>query len=127
MKAILLHESPREDGSLERVMLEHGDHGLALMDDAGTHPLPEGALAAVMRRYGKPLEGALPTGEETLTLGEGARLVRFRHKSIFDVIGKDYIAYEAAGEETLAELATAVTAALSHLAKAYEQASAVEG
>ncbi len=119
--SILLHESPRADGSFERVMLEHGDDGLALKDDAGVHPLPEGALAAVMKRYGKPLESALPRGEEVLTIGEGERLVRFRHKSIFDVIGKDYIAYEATGEETLAELATAVTAALSHLAKAYQK------
>ncbi len=118
---LLLHESPRADGSFERVFLELGDGGLALKDDAGAHPLPEGALAAVMQRYGKPLEGALPKGEETLTLGEGERLVRFRHKSIFDVIGKDYIAYEAEGHETLAELATAITAALSHLAKACEK------
>ena len=121
--ALLLHESPRPDGSFERVMLERGDDGLALKDDVGVHPLPEGALAAVMKRYGKPLEGALPKAEETLAIGVGERLVRFRHKSIFDVIGKDYIAYESPGEETLAELATSVTAALSHLAKAYAQTS----
>ncbi len=102
-------------------MLEQGDAGLALKDDTGVHPLPDGALAAVMKRYGKPLESALPKAEEVLAIGEGERLVRFRHKSIFDVIGKDYIAYEATGEETLAELATAVTAALSHLANAYEK------
>lgn len=103
-------------------MLEHGEDGLALTDDAGAHPLPDGALVAVMRRYGKPLEGALPASEETLAVGDGARLVRFRHKSVFDVIGKDYIAFESPGEETLCELATAVTAALAHLAKAYERA-----
>jgi hypothetical protein len=117
--SLLLHESPRADGSFERVLLEHGDDGLAIKDDAGAHPLPDGALAAVMRRYGKPLEGELPKSEETLSVGDGQRLVRFRHKSMFDVIGKDYIAYESRGEETLCELATAVTAALAHLAKAY--------
>jgi hypothetical protein len=117
---LLLHESPRADGTFERVMLEHDEDGLAIKDDAGAHPLPDGALAAVMRRYGKPLEADLPKSEEVLTIGKGERLIRFRHKSMFDVIGKDYIAYESQGEETLCELATAVTAALAHLAKAYE-------
>jgi hypothetical protein len=119
---LLLHESARADGSLEPVYLTHGEGELALADDAGVHPLPEGALAAIMRRYAKPLEGALPKSDEELALGEGERLVKFRHKSMFDVIGKDYIAYEVAGEETVAELATAVTAALDHLAKAYAKA-----
>jgi hypothetical protein len=105
-------------------MLVIDDDGLALTDDAGTHPLPPGALSAVMRRYGKPLETplVLKGDEATLSLGAGERLVRFRHKSMFDVIGKDYIAYEVEGQETLCELATGVTAALAHLVKAYENA-----
>jgi len=115
---ILLHEVTREDGSLEKIHLVEHDGDLFLVDDAGEHSLPEGALAAVMRRYAKPLEGDLPTPTETLTLASGAKLSRFRYLAVYDVIAHDYIAYESPGNEPVCELATAVTAALSHLARA---------
>jgi len=81
-------------------------------------PLPEGAVAAVMRRFGKPLEaGDPPAAEETLDLGEGCSLVRFRFLRRYDVISRDYLIYRAPGAEPLCEMATAVTAGLDHLAR----------
>ena len=81
-------------------------------------PLPDGALDAVMRRFGKPLEGGqTPPAEETLDLGEGRTLVRFRFLRRYDVIARDYLVFSAPGGEPLCEMATAVTAALHHLAR----------
>jgi hypothetical protein len=113
-----IHEAAREDGSLAEVFLTERDDALVLVDDAGEHPLPDRALAAVMKRYGRELEGALPEGGARLVLRSGAVLVRFRFKGTFDVIARDYIAFAAPGEAPVCELATAVTAALSHLARA---------
>lgn len=81
-------------------------------------PLPEGAIAAVMKRFGKPLEAeGAPPPEETLELGEGRTLVRFRFLRRYDVIARDYLVYHAPGSEPLCEMATAVTAALDHLGR----------
>ncbi len=92
---------------------------LALVISGVRHPLPEGALPAVMRRFGKPLETDAPTPpvEETLDLGAGATLARFRFLRRYDVIARDYLIYVAPEAEPLCEMATAVTAALEHLAR----------
>jgi hypothetical protein len=94
------------------------DDGLTLVVGTESWPLPEGAIAAVMRRFGKPLEaGDPPAPEETLDLGEGHSLVRFRFLRRYDVIARDYLVYRAPGAEPLCEMATAVTAALDHLGR----------
>ena len=80
-------------------------------------PLPDGAVAAVMRRFGKPLEMDAPPAEETLDLGAGQTLARFRFLRRYDVIARDYLVYAAPGAEPLCEMATAVTGALEHLAR----------
>ncbi len=72
----------------------------------------------VMERYGKPIDPPFPPALETLALSGGAKLVRFRHLATYDVIARDYLMYEAPQKEPVCELATAVTAALSHLARA---------
>ncbi len=115
---IIIHESTREDGSLERIFLRTRDDLLFLVDDAGEHVLPNGALDVVMRRYAKPLEAPMTNIVETLKLPNGAKLTRFRFLAIYDVIARDYIAYETPENEPICELATAVTAALSHLVRA---------
>jgi hypothetical protein len=114
----LLHEATKANGSLEKIFLIERDAILFLADDDGEHPLPAGALEAVMRRYAKPLESPMTNIVETLELPSGAKLTRFRFLAIFDVIARDYIAYETPENEPICELATAVTAALSHLARA---------
>jgi len=114
----LLHETTRADGSLERIHLRERDAILFLVDDDGEHPLPAGALAIVMQRYGKAIDPPLPPAIETLALSDGSKLVRFRHLAVYDVIARDYMMYETPENEPVCELATAVTAALSHLARA---------
>lgn len=114
----LIHESTRADGSLERISLSERDSILFLVDDDGEHALPEGALEAVMVRYAKPLEVPMTNVVDTLELSNGTKLTRFRHLATYDVIARDYIAYETPENEAVCELATAVTAALSHLARA---------
>jgi|ERR1019366_1658827 hypothetical protein len=114
----LLHETTRADGSLERIHLLERDAILFLVDDDGEHALPEGALAIVMQRYGKPIDPPFPRAIETLALADGSKLVRFRHLAVYDVIARDYVMYEVPENEAVCELATAITAALSHLARA---------
>ncbi|MEO8876112.1 MAG: hypothetical protein ABI461_11035 [Polyangiaceae bacterium] len=114
----MIHEVTHADGSLEKLHLREDDGVLFLVDDQGAHPLPEGALRAVMQRYAKPLEEALPEALQTLALSNGDKLSHFRYLAVYDVIARDYIAYETSGKEPVCELATAVTAALSHLARA---------
>jgi hypothetical protein len=113
-----IHEATRKDGTLAEVFLVERDDILLLVDDQGEHPLPERALDAVMRRYGRELAGAMPDDETRLVLSSGATLVRFRFKGAFDVIARDYIAYAVPDEPPVCELATAVAAALAHLARA---------
>lgn len=117
-RLFLIHEVTKENGSLEKIFLSERDTTLFLVDDSGEHALPEGALDAVMRRYAKPLESPMTNIVDELVLASGAKLTRFRFLAIYDVIARDYIAYETPKNEAICELATAVTAALSHLARA---------
>ena len=95
-----------------------GDGELVLDTGGETLPLPVGALAAVMRRYGKPLEETEVLNiEEHLDLADGATLERFRFLRRYDVIARDYLVYRESGHVPLCEMATSVTAALLHLAR----------
>lgn len=114
----LIHEAAEANGTLSRVFLREDIGILFLVDAEGEHALPEGALEVVMRRYGKPLESPMTNVVDTMTLSNGAKLSRFRFLAIYDVIARDYIAYETPENEPICELATGVTAALSHLARA---------
>jgi hypothetical protein len=117
LPTITLHEHTGEAGELVRTELRSEGGELTLVVDGEAMPLPDGAIAAVMRRFGKPLEVGAPPAEETLELGEGHTLVRFRFLRRYDVIARDYLVYAAPGAEPLCEMATAVTAALDHLAR----------
>ncbi len=97
--------------------------------EEGAHelPLPEGSVAAVMRRYAKPVDENLldvSMGGEGLSLGDGGRLVRVRFRPHYDVIAKDYLVLCAEGAEPVAELATTVSAALLHLGRAFAESEA---
>jgi hypothetical protein len=88
-------------------------------------PLPDGAVAAVMRKFGKPLAEDVDERAvvEQLELGDGTSLTRFRFLPRYDVIARDYIAWNNPPETTLCELATSVAAALTHLAYAAREKS----
>lgn len=129
--SLLLHEGVSSTGELERTTLVLDGGVLGIDDGQGTAPLPQGALEAVFRRYGKPLEapGAARITEpgqlradtflvaESLDLGDGRCVVRFRFRPRYDVIARDYLALFAPGEEALCELGTAIAAALRHLGR----------
>jgi hypothetical protein len=74
-----------------------------------------------MKRYGRPLEEDLHERSvaERLDLDGRRALVRFRFMARYDVIARDYLALYAPDSEPVCELATAVTAALAHLARRF--------
>jgi hypothetical protein len=114
-----IHESTAASGALSTVSLRAARGALELVNDEGAFPLPEGGLEAVMVRYGAPLDGASKLGlVGTLTLAGGRALRHVRHLATYDVIARDYLVYEAPGEEPLCALATTVAGALDHLGRA---------
>jgi hypothetical protein len=116
-----IHEATTASGALSAVGLAHSHGALALVNDEGTFPLPEGGLEAVMVRYGAPLDlDAAPklmlVG--TLALAGGRALRHVRHLATYDVIARDYLVYDAPGKEPLCALATTVAGALDYLGRA---------
>lgn len=83
--------------------------------------LPEGAVPAVFRRFGRALDPAIELVSERFALGDGSLLTRLRHRARYDVIARDYLVWLPPGAEALVELATSVSAALTHLARANAQ------
>jgi hypothetical protein len=121
---ITIHETTDAAGARIVTRLAQVDGGLALRIGEELLPLPDGALEAVMARYGKPLDA--PEGEmmvdERLELGDGRSLVRFRFMRRYDVIARDYLVLYAPEGDALCEMATSITAALDHLARRFAQA-----
>jgi len=116
---ITIHATTNPAGQVVETRLCCDDGRLAIAVSGEVMPLPDGALEAVMKRYGKAL-AADPKDmmvDEELDLGEGRRLVRFRFMSRYDVIARDYLVLYDPEGEPLCELATAITAALDHLAR----------
>ena len=121
---ITLHEHIGDGGELVRTELRSIEGELCLVVGDEMWPLPEGAVGAVMRRFGKELAaGFAGEIEETLDLGEGRSLDRFRFLSRYDVIARDYVAYRVPHAAPLCEMATSVTAALHHLARRFGESS----
>ncbi len=114
-----IHEITAANGALSAVNLQDRQGALALVSDEGTLPLPEGGLEAVMLRYGAPLDAASKLAlVGTLALAGGRALRHVRHLATYDVVARDYLVYEAPGEEPLCALATTVAGALDHLGRA---------
>ncbi|MBX3260605.1 MAG: hypothetical protein KIS78_32555 [Labilithrix sp.] len=114
-----VHETTRPDGALAPVFVFVEDGALGITSEAGTFALPDGALDAVMARYGKPLETSERlTSVGALDLGDGRVLRHVRHLARYDVIARDFLVYEVAGAEPLCALATTVAGALDHLGRA---------
>jgi hypothetical protein len=112
---LLLHERILSDGACEKTWLEV-DAGTLFFHVEGqpTAKLPHRMLEVVMRRYGKPLADDVALDGPRLDI-EGRVLSILRYRPRYDVIAKDYFVYAPAGEAPVAELATAVTAALAYL------------
>jgi hypothetical protein len=114
-----IHEFSSVTGELSAIYLraEAGLTEIMSADDAW--PLPEGALHAVLARFGAPFDGnARISTIASLELPSGEILRHVRHLAGYDVIARDYIVYEAPESETLCALAATVAAALLHLGRA---------
>jgi hypothetical protein len=81
-----------------------------------TTEMPLRVLEAVFRRYGRPLELEIAPVGPRLQLSDSVTIMHFRYLARFDVIAKDYLVWIYQERETLAELATGIVAALSHIA-----------
>lgn len=93
--------------------------GLEIVEGDQALPVPPGALDAVMRRYGGPLDPAeRVTRVARIELEEGRALWHVRHLSGYDVVARDYLLYETPDEEPRCALAVTVAGALRHLARA---------
>lgn len=114
-----IHEVTLESGALAPVELVATNQGPAIRRADETFVLPAGAIAAVMKRYGVPLDpDAKKTHEvSALEIGSGERVRHVRHLDFYDVIGRDYLVYEAPGAEPICAMAARVAGALEHLAR----------
>lgn len=114
-----IHEHTLDDGSLSPIELNLHRDALFITRENVTRPVPDGALAAIMKRYGGPLdEGAKFREIDVLELGPGERLRHIRHLDFYDVIARDYLVYEAPDLDPACAMATTVAGALEHLALA---------
>jgi hypothetical protein len=114
-----VHETTTATGTLAEVYLRLEGNELLMVDSEEALGVPEGALDAVMMRYGAPLDPVERiTVMGALVLGPGHAIRRVRHLSGYDVIARDYLIYEAPGREPLCALATTVVGALAHLCRA---------
>jgi hypothetical protein len=112
---LLLHERTRPDGALEKTWLEVKEGVLVFhVEGASKTEVPIALLDAVMHRYGRPLAEDVPLDGPRLEVA-GRALSVLRYRPRYDVIARDYLVYAAADKPPMAELATAVTAALAYL------------
>ena len=117
MTRLVIDERARPDGGAARTWLALVDGKLALgFDETVVAIVEEGALAAVMKRYGKALADDIDLSGPTLELDGGAKLSLLRHRARYDVMAKDFLVYEVPGSDPVAS-ATSVSAALAHLAR----------
>ena len=115
-----IHETITATGATSFVHLTVRDGGLAIvLDDETPLTLGEGALEAVMTRFGAPLEPSEPLiAVGALDLGGGRAVRHVRHLARYDVIARDFVVYDVPGRDALCALAVTVSAALAHLARA---------
>jgi hypothetical protein len=114
-----IHEFSSADGQLSSVYLCVVDEELEIVSEDGAWPLPQGALRAVLARFGTPFDGAARISTiASLDLPNAAVLRHVRHLAGYDVIARDYIVYEEPEAEALCAVAATVAAALLHLGRA---------
>ena len=114
-----IHEFSSASGELSAVYLRVEAGQLQIVSDDGAWPLPQGALHAILARFGAPFDAeARISVIASLDLPGGEVLRHVRHLAGYDVIARDYIVYEAPPNEALCALSATVAAALLHLGKA---------
>ncbi len=114
-----IHEFSSATGELSSVFLRVDGPLLRIVSPDGDWPLPQGALRAVLSKFGAPFDEAASISTiASLDLPDDELLRHVRHLAGYDVIGRDYIVYERPKLETLCALAATVAAALLHLGRA---------
>lgn len=114
-----IHEFSSAEGQLSSVYLRAKEELLEIVSSDGAWPLPQGALRAVLTRFGAPFDSdARISTIASLDLADGTVLRHVRHLAGYDVIARDYIVYEEPQSEALCALAATVAAALLHLGRA---------
>jgi hypothetical protein len=118
---LTLDERINDDGAGQKVTLDVDEGRLAIrVGDGAPAYLPVEALDRVMARYGKPLADGIMLEGPSLEIACAGTLHRIRHRARYDVIARDFLVWTRPGEDPLVELATSISAALLHLAKAGE-------
>ena len=114
-----IHEFSSAGGELSAVYLRLAAGQLEIVSEDGAWPLPQGALRAILARFGAPFDAdARISTIATLDLPGGEVLRHVRHLAGYDVIARDYIVYDAPPDEAWCALSATVAAALLHLGKA---------
>ena len=114
-----IHEFSSANGELSAVYLRIAAAQLEIVSEDGAWPLPQGALRAILARFGAPFDPAARISTiATLDLPGGEALRHVRHLAGYDVIARDYIVYDAPPDEVRCALSATVAAALLHLGKA---------
>lgn len=126
-----IHEVSTAAGLLSVELRADGDT-FVLVTGNVIEPLPDGAIDAIMKRFGKPLDPDVDLVEVAALSLPSGRLRHVRHLARYDVIARDFLVLESeeslsagaapsppirAGEPALCALATVVAGALAHLAK----------
>jgi len=114
-----IDETSSSTGGLAPVFLRMSGAALEIVGAGGdlALPLPDGALAAVMARYGAPYDPDAPVAVvDSLSLGGAGVLRHVRHLAGYDVIARDYLVYDAPEVAPLCALSTTVARGLEHLA-----------
>ena len=114
-----IHEFSSSTGELSVVYLRLAHGLLEIASEDGAWPLPEGAVRAVLSRFGAPFDTAARISTvSSLALPNGETLSHVRHLAGYDVIARDYIVLCPAQGEASCALAATVAAALLHLGRA---------
>jgi len=115
---IKIHETITPTGDASFVHLAIEDGALTIVVDGEALAVGEGALQAVMARFGAPLEPSEPLiAVASLDLGSGRALRHVRHLARYDVIARDFVVYDVPDRDSFCALAVTVSAALVHLAR----------
>lgn len=114
---LVLNESHDADGRAVRVAIFVDEGELVLDYEDREVALPFPLVEAVFERFAKPLDPTIVPRGVRLEVGTEGRLMHLRHLARYDVVARDYVVLDRPGKEPLAELCTAIAAALVHLAE----------
>lgn len=115
---MLIFERLDPQGQPVAMHLERDGDELVLIRGATRAALPGRVLIAILRRYGRELDPLVTLDPDSVDLGDGAKLHRFRFHARVDAEGRDYLALVETGQPAIGAMATTIAGALEHLMSA---------